>query len=276
MHKKWKKFIDVNCNYCSSIIHKELKEYSRQKKNNPDCHFYCSNHCIRAFEKQKYPPVKLSCSECRTEFDVVYASRNDRKFCSKKCALTNRHRNQKINKKPKAVKPRPYRKLEDTDFHCVICNNVFRKKWARGMKLFQTCSKECYGELVSRNSKANPNCGGETNYRKYQYKNVTMDSSWEVELAQWMDENKITWIRSRKICLFWKDERGDLRRYYPDFYLPDYNIYLDPKNKYLQEKDKFKLESVQKEQNVKILSGYLDDIKKDLMVACDSSNSSAL
>lgn len=90
-----------------------------------------------------------------------------------------------------------------------------------------------------------------------------MDFSWEVELAEWLDLNNIKWIRSRKICLFWKDEGGGLRRYYPDFYLPDYNVYLDPKNKYLQEKDKYKLDNI-RSQNIRLLSGYLEDIKKDL------------
>lgn len=80
----------------------------------------------------------------------------------------------------------------------------------------------------------------------------------------WLDQNKINWIRSRKICLFWKDENGDLRRYYPDFYLPDYNIYLDPKNKYLQEKDKLKLDKI-RSQNITLYSGFLDDIKNNFL-----------
>ena len=31
----------------------------------------------------------------------------------------------------------------------------------------------------------------------------------------------------------WEDSNGLKHRYYPDFYLPDYNVYLDPKNDYL-------------------------------------------
>lgn len=31
----------------------------------------------------------------------------------------------------------------------------------------------------------------------------------------------------------WKNENGIEHRYYPDFYLPEYNVYLDPKNDYL-------------------------------------------
>ena len=124
--------------------------------------------------------------------------------------------------------------------------------------------KECRSELFSRQAKANPNCGGETNFKRYKYKEITMDSSWEVELATWMDENQIKWIRSRKICLFWTDQNGETRRYYPDFFLPDYNVYLDPKNKYLQEKDKYKLEKVVEEHNIRLYSGFINDIKLNL------------
>lgn len=33
--------------------------------------------------------------------------------------------------------------------------------------------------------------------------------------------------------MFYTDNEGNLRYYYPDFYLEDYNVYLDPKNDYL-------------------------------------------
>lgn len=32
---------------------------------------------------------------------------------------------------------------------------------------------------------------------------------------------------------FGKTKNGNSHRYYPDFYLPEFNIYLDPKNDYL-------------------------------------------
>jgi hypothetical protein len=33
----------------------------------------------------------------------------------------------------------------------------------------------------------------------------------------------------------WKDNTGNEHRYYPDFYLPEYDVYLDSKNDYLIE-----------------------------------------
>lgn len=60
------------------------------------------------------------------------------------------------------------------------------------------------------------------------YKGIMMDSSWEVELAKKMDYLNINWIRPNFIL--WTDNNGLLHHYFPDFYLPDYNVYLDPKN----------------------------------------------
>ncbi len=39
----------------------------------------------------------------------------------------------------------------------------------------------------------------------------------------------------------------------PDFYLQDYNVYLDPKNNYLQKKDKRKIELVIQQNNVRLI-----------------------
>ena len=60
------------------------------------------------------------------------------------------------------------------------------------------------------------------------YKGVLLDSSWELELAKRLDELKIKWIRPGPIP--WIDEKGVTHNYFPDFYLEDYDLFLDPKN----------------------------------------------
>lgn len=92
-----------------------------------------------------------------------------------------------------------------------------------------------------------------------------MDSTWEVNLAKWMDDEKIKWDRSRHRHIFWwTDDDGNKRRYYPDFYLPEYNVYLDPKNKYKMENDRVKMERVIKENEIKLFWGLLENVKKEL------------
>jgi hypothetical protein len=60
------------------------------------------------------------------------------------------------------------------------------------------------------------------------YKDIMMDSSWEVALAKRLDALNIKWIRPRPIQ--WIDDSNNKHHYFPDFYLIDYDVYLDPKN----------------------------------------------
>lgn len=94
-----------------------------------------------------------------------------------------------------------------------------------------------------------------------------MDSSWEVKLAIWMDEKNIIWDRNKKRHQFiWTDSNNKKHRYYPDFYIPSINLYLDPKNPHLIKCDKFKIEQVQKENNIKIEYGNLEYLKNVLTI----------
>jgi len=68
--------------------------------------------------------------------------------------------------------------------------------------------------------------------RKYICKDgseVLLDSSWEEQLAIRLDQLNINWIRPED-PIQWLDKEGKTHNYFPDFYLTDYNIYIDPKN----------------------------------------------
>jgi hypothetical protein len=89
-----------------------------------------------------------------------------------------------------------------------------------------------------------------------------MDSSWEVEVATLMDELNITWDRNRKYCFWWYDDKNSKRRYYPDFYLPHFDCYLDTKNKYLMIKDKYKIQKVLENNKITLIVGDVKIIKE--------------
>lgn len=61
-----------------------------------------------------------------------------------------------------------------------------------------------------------------------EYKGIMLDSSWEYELAKRLDEQNIEWIRPGPLP--WLDKEGITHNYFPDFYLPKYDVFLDPKN----------------------------------------------
>jgi hypothetical protein len=61
-----------------------------------------------------------------------------------------------------------------------------------------------------------------------EYKGVMLDSSWELALAKRLDELEIKWERPKPMK--WTDKLGLEHNYFSDFYLPEYDLYLDPKN----------------------------------------------
>ena len=75
--------------------------------------------------------------------------------------------------------------------------------------------------------------GGFHMRRGIYYNGVKLDSSYEVTVAESLDKNNIKWKRCTRFqyCL----EDGSIHHYTPDFYLPEFDVYLDPKNDFLIE-----------------------------------------
>ena len=72
---------------------------------------------------------------------------------------------------------------------------------------------------------------------------VKLDSSWEEALAKRLDYLGIDWIRPEPIEY---ELENIIHNYFPDFYLPRYDIFLDPKNKYALKVQKDKIDVVVK------------------------------
>lgn len=71
------------------------------------------------------------------------------------------------------------------------------------------------------------------------YNGVMLDSSWEYLLAVRLDELNIKWVRPKS--LKWVDNNNIQHNYFPDFYLIEYDIYLDPKNTFAYDVQKEKI-----------------------------------
>jgi hypothetical protein len=106
-----------------------------------------------------------------------------------------------------------------------------------------------------RESAKKNNLGGHTSkFKLFFEKNdgniVYLQSSYEIQVAKELEINNIKWVRPTP--LNWIDDKNENHKYYPDFYLIDYDIYLDPKNYYLQKKDAQKIKLVEEQNNIKI------------------------
>ena len=86
--------------------------------------------------------------------------------------------------------------------------------------------------------------------KRFDHNGVILESSWEKKVAESLDEAQVNWIRPEPILY---TREGQIKRYYPDFYLPDYDVYLDPKNDYVRKLDENKLILVIEQSKIKLL-----------------------
>jgi len=105
--------------------------------------------------------------------------------------------------------------------------------------------------------------GGFTHIKWYKLKNnhnieFILRGKWELLIGQLLNENNIHWIR--KIYLQYHDECLCQRTYTPDFYIPEYDRYIEVKG-YFSDKDKIKLHNVINENNIDLILIQQKDIE---------------
>jgi hypothetical protein len=77
--------------------------------------------------------------------------------------------------------------------------------------------------------------------KKVEYNGIIFDSSWEVIVAKFLDDNNIIWERPKNgFEYIW--ENGT-HLYYPDFYIPSMDLYIEVKG-YKRSRDEYKWKSV--------------------------------
>lgn len=111
-------------------------------------------------------------------------------------------------------------------------------------------SKETREKISKSKSKSLVKVNRYTPSKRTLHNGILLESSWELKLALDLDANNIEYVQPKPFI--WIDDENQTRRYYPDFYLPQHDIYLDPKNPYLQKLDARKFELVRIQHNIKL------------------------
>lgn len=133
---------------------------------------------------------------------------------------------------------------------CLHCNQPIYHLPSKIRKYHLECWKNCSGGLRE----------GSTIRHRAEYKNQIMDSGAEKAFAIRCDELKIKWIKNKDIFFKYLDTNNKERKYYPDFFLPEYNIWVEIKGKFYEDKDpnfEYKMKSINN-----ILLIYSTEIKK--------------
>ncbi len=224
------------CKKCSEPL-----EYSKRKNK------FCNHSCASSFTNRE--------RKSRTPESLLKTSR-----ALKGRSLSKQHRAKISN----TLKGKYHGKIIDPYFHikrkqCPECLNYFwdYSKIGTGLPVRITCSDDCRFQRIIRNSRRIKTI---PYFCKEQNKMIKLDSSWEYKIAVFLDSMGIIWIRPSYIC--WIDDNNKDRKYFPDFYLVDLDLYLDPKNPTILKRDKRKIEIVSRE--IDLLVGDVQQIIIDL------------
>ena len=185
-------------------------------------------------ECKKYSSNPNFCQVCDSEIDFF---RRKNKYCSASCAVTNTNKSRGPRSEDTKRKisesnmGKPKDKMVSKSycsvfFHkCTQCESIIISKGKSAKR--KTCSRECQIH-------ASVGVRSYTNGRRlniYHTKTdgtvVLLESSWEEKLAKHLDYLDIKWVRPKPINYVLDNKT---RLYYPDFFLPETGLYLDPKN----------------------------------------------
>lgn len=216
------------------------------------------------------------CENCNKEHDGSYGSG---RFCEIKCSRsfsTKNKRieiNRKVSKKLRSNIPWNKGKIisKTIEKKCPVCKKSFFVYKNRIKQL--CCSKKCRLIGMKLNdiyNKNNYNWGG---YRKGSgrskgsyYNNSYFDSFLEIEIAKYLEKNNIKWIRNTK--RFYYTWNNNKHYYVPDFYLPDYKLYLEVKGYWYKDKKERTLKAV-KDNNINwilLMQKNEWEINKDILL----------
>lgn len=260
------------CPYCfKSVIYNVGKQFSSHCAN---CKFR-PNYQEKIEKRRQYTLKKrknyvFPCKKCGKIYELnltpyQFENKFYKKHCSYKCSNSKVQTPEMNSKRRLKLKGRENPKLRVNLVirECEICKIKFE---SLPSQKYRTCrSEKCSSKLNSILTKAR--CfGGHTSKRRVSYKNkfgeiVHLHSSYEEMLAKEFDKHNILWTRPKP--LKWIDDNGEEHKYYPDFYLPKYNLYLDPKNNYLLIKDENKIAKVKEQNNVKIFALSVEQLNID-------------
>ena len=210
-----------------------------------------SNHVSKCLEKESLSYKK--CEKCNKDYKS-YTGR----FCSRSCAnshfVSEEHKSKTSKSLNKSNSESMSFLLKRQNKNCKYCGADTKSINNKPTKNF--CTPLCDDFKKHRSLAISLKVKGKTGgYREKGgrgkgcfYRQVWLDSSWELALVKRLDELNILWERdTSKYKFVYFDKFGNSRNYYPDFYLPKFDIFIEVKGYWTQE-TKHKMSSV-KENN---------------------------
>lgn len=196
-----------------------------------------------------------NCENCKEPILIKYGSG---RFCTEKCSRsfsTSKNR-EDINKKISLgfIKKRSYNKIKI----CVSCKLEFEVDYKSRDR--SCCSRKCVGVLGGSAKKSNTSKmggirdgGGRS--RNFEYVSLSGErmklNIEEIEIAKILDSSNLRWKRNYNGFAY-LNTSGEIRRFYPDFYIKDLGIYLEYKG-WLTDDMRHKMKESRKNKDLNLL-----------------------
>lgn len=174
----------------------------------------------------------MNCENCNTEHDGSYGSG---RFCSSKCArgFSTKSKRKEINDKvSKSLTNTGKPKVQIT---CINCGLNFMVSYTNRKR--KCCSKKCASVIAgSADKKDTSKMGGLREgggkSKVFEYVNKHNQKMFlnkdEIKIAKSLDLSTFTWRRNSKGFKY-LTKKGIERKYFPDFYIEDLNMFLEYK-----------------------------------------------
>lgn len=273
---------DFKCKYCGKIFNdkRKLAGHVTHCKLNPNYEVNlkkCKQNISKANNKiNKSNELRndLFCIYCGKQCKNLNSLRNHERLCKenpdRQILVSNFIKwNEYRRGKNLQKSSNQYKKAKETGYIYVISDETRQKlsKASKG-KYHTKETKEKISLRMKEVVKNNPNYSYSKNkyFKKEIINGFRMDSSWESIFANYLNQNNIKWIKSKKSFKYIFENKE--HSYYPDFYLEDFDLYVEIKGRET-ERDKAKYKVVEnlivlKQSEIEMIENKNFDIKKYL------------
>jgi len=233
-----KNSIELQCEKCDRTYYKPPS----LSKNSRFCSRTCAN--LKYANDNRLERKSLSCKECGKLFEVIVTSK--RKFCGTKCL----HKSKKT--------------IERVEYRCEVCGELFPGLETDPRRF---CTRRCqYAGQSAGLVKLSTN--GRSGVRIDLPQNMRFKSSLEADYARFcVYTNKKFRYECKTFTV--KMPSGKIRRYTPDFYHPDEDVYVETKARRKDKKYESNLDALfileQEGYNVRVV--YMNEFYENLREA---------
>lgn len=179
------------------------------------------------YKRQKRKCARQGCGKI---FEVIQS--DPKIYCSQSCAAKVNNRKRKPPSKETRLKvslalrgrKNPHRgiiKVPRVEIKCANCGKLFTAvRWTKR----KFCSNDCAMAVIGGRPTSPKAARGKAGIRKDISRTIYFYSRWEANITRLFNHLGIKWLYQPKTF-----DLGS-QNYTPDFYLPDYNIYIEVKN----------------------------------------------